>query len=86
MDYLVCRAFIESVKAGVNTPIDAYDTLLWMSIAPLSEMSIAQGGAPVEIPDYTNGKWKSREDIVLGKYCLDKVCEDKSTSIIPKEK
>lgn len=82
MDYLVCRAFIESVKAGVNTPIDAYDTLLWMSIAPLSELSIAMGGAPVSVPDYTRGKWLDREPVVEGKYCLDKVCEDESVSII----
>ena len=40
MDWLVCRAFVESVKRGINTPIDAYDTVTWMSIASLSEMSI----------------------------------------------
>jgi hypothetical protein len=29
----------------------------WMSITCLSEDSIAAGGAPVAIPDFTNGKW-----------------------------
>ena len=28
-----------------------------MSITYLSEKSIALGGAPVDIPDFTNGKW-----------------------------
>ena len=83
MDWLVCRAFIESVKAGTNTPIDAYDSILWMSIAPLSEMSISQGGAPVSIPDFTKGKWIDREPITEGKYCLDKVCVDDSIKIVP---
>jgi len=82
MDWLVCRAFVESVKRGVNTPIDAYDTVTWMSIAPLSEMSIQKGGAPVDIPDFTRGKWMRREPIVEGKYCLDDVCVDNETPIM----
>lgn len=81
MDWLVCRAFIESVKHGTNTPIDAYDTVSWMAIAPLSEMSIARGGAPVDVPDFTKGKWMKREPVVPGKYCLDMVCEDESIKI-----
>ena len=73
MDWLVCRAFIESVKNSTNTPIDAYDTATWAAIAVLSAESIARNGAPVEIPDFTNGKWKNREPIVEGKYNLDVV-------------
>lgn len=80
MDYLVCRAFVESVKRGTNTPIDAYDTVLWMSIGALSEESIKTGRI-VEVPDFTNGKWAHREPPVLGKYCLDVVCDDPETPI-----
>ena len=57
MDWLVLRAFVESVKSGTRPPIDAYDAATWMSITPLSEMSIAMGGMPVEIPDFTYGQW-----------------------------
>lgn len=71
MDWLVTRAFIESVKAGTNTPIDAYDTVTWMAIAALSEQSIRQNGAPVEVPDFTGGKWQNREPAAKGKYSLD---------------
>lgn len=81
IDWLVCRAFVESVKNGTNTPIDAYDSIAMMAIAPLSEMSIARGGAPVDVPDFTRGKWMNREPVVEGKYCLDKVCTDKETKI-----
>lgn len=81
MDWLVCRAFIESVKNGTNTPIDAYDTVTLMSIAALSEMSIQKGGAPVDVPDFTCGKWFHREPVVRGKYCLDEIVEDPSVSI-----
>ncbi|MBR5543571.1 MAG: Gfo/Idh/MocA family oxidoreductase [Oscillospiraceae bacterium] len=81
MDWLVCRAFIEAVKNGTNTPIDAYDTATWMAIAPLSEASIAKGGAPVEFPDFTRGKWLNRESVVECKYCLDEICVDENTPI-----
>ena len=86
IDWLVCRAFIESVKAGTDTPIDAYDTAAWMAVGPLSEASIAKGGAPVEFPDFTHGQWFRREPAVLGKYCLDEICEDQSVEIAPLRK
>ncbi|MBQ7097604.1 MAG: Gfo/Idh/MocA family oxidoreductase [Clostridia bacterium] len=81
MDWLLIRAFVESVKAGTDTPIDAYDTVTWMAIGTISEISIAKNGAPVEFPDFTRGKWIDREPIVEGKYCLDKVCVDESVKI-----
>ena len=83
MDWLVIRAFVESVKRGIQTPIDAYDTAAWMAIAPLSEMSIAKGGMPVDVPDFTNGKWFCREPLDTGKYCLDEICEEPETPIVP---
>ncbi len=73
-DWQVCRAFLESVRQGVNTPIDVYDTAAWMSIGPLSMQSIENGGF-IEIPDFTRGKWKDREAPINTKYCLDKVVE-----------
>ena len=82
MDWLVCRAFIESVKNGTDTPIDVYDTATWLAIGPLSEQSIQNGGAPVEFPDFTNGKWQNREPVTECKYCLDKICTDESISVV----
>lgn len=81
MDWLVCRAFVESVKNGTDTPIDAYDTAVWLSIGVLSEQSIAHGGVPMEVPDFTHGLWQTDRPVVWGKYCLDEVCEDPSVSI-----
>ena len=59
MDYLVFRAFVDSVKNGEQTPIDVYDMAAWMSVTALSEESIVTGNA-VPIPDFTNGKWMLR--------------------------
>jgi hypothetical protein len=42
-------------------PIDVYDMAAWMVITPLSEQSIAHGGMPQAIPDFTRGGWILRE-------------------------
>lgn len=71
IDWLVVRAFVESVKKGIQTPIDVYDTAAWLAIGPLSEMSIARAGAPVDVPDLTRGKWMCRETPNMTAYSLD---------------
>ncbi len=62
MDWFVFNAFVEAAKQRVQTPQDVYDAVTWCAISPLSEASIAQGGAPVEFPDFTNGKWMYRKN------------------------
>lgn len=57
MDGLVISSFVRHALSGEPMPIDVYDMASWMSITPLSEMSIARGGAPVDIPDFTRGRW-----------------------------
>lgn len=60
MDYLVYRDFVRCVRKGLPMPIDAYDMASLMCISALSEQSIAMGGAPVAIPDFTSGRWLTR--------------------------
>lgn len=76
MDWMVFRAFFESVKAQTNTPIDVYDTASWMCISVLSEQSVSLNGAPVRIPDFTCGRWMNREPYIRGKYCLEEIIEE----------
>lgn len=67
MDWFVLNAFIEAAKRKINTPQDVYDAVTWSAITPLSETSIQMGGASVEFPDFTNGKWMYRKsDFALG--------------------
>jgi hypothetical protein len=75
MDDLVLSAFFDSVRRKVKPPIDVYDMAAWMSITALSEQSISMGGAPVAIPDFTNGRWINREPGHVGTYSLDQVEE-----------
>lgn len=60
-DFVVLRTFIESIKRGDAPPIDAYDAAVLLSIAPLSEQSIAMGSHPVAVPDFTSGGWLTAE-------------------------
>ncbi|MBQ7152891.1 MAG: Gfo/Idh/MocA family oxidoreductase [Clostridia bacterium] len=63
MDGLVYDRFVECVRLGLPCPIDVYDAAAWMAITPLSEWSLAHGSAPVEIPDFTEGKWKTAKPV-----------------------
>lgn len=57
MDWLEFKLFFNALRNNEPMPIDVYDAAAWMSITVLSEMSIAKGGAVMDIPDFTNGKW-----------------------------
>lgn len=71
MDYLVLRSMINAAKGETLPAIDVYDAASWMCITALSEKSIKNGNVPVEIPDFTNGKYKNRKDKSTGRYALD---------------
>lgn len=86
MDYLVLSAFVEAARDELVPPIDVYDTAAWMAITCLSEQSIAMGGMPVPIPDFTNGMWIDREPYRRGKYCLEEVCSDCFEEVEEEEK
>lgn len=58
MDYLMLRDFYTRLQNGEAFPIDVYDAVAWMSISYLSRKSIEGGNIPVEIPDFTGGRWK----------------------------
>jgi predicted dehydrogenase len=58
-DYLELKLFVEAVRNGTQTPLDVYDAALMSTNGPLSEESIAKGGAPVPYPDFTSGRWET---------------------------
>ncbi len=66
MDWLVYNGFLHFVREGGVPPLDTYDTATLMCISSLSENSVALGGAPQPIPDFTGGRWLTRtEDPVV---------------------
>lgn len=61
MDFFLINAFVEHARRKIAPPFDVYDAAAWMAITPLSEQSIAQGGMPQQFPDFTRGRWMTRE-------------------------
>ena len=61
MDWLEFDRFFDATLEDKPFEIDVYDAAAWMCITALSEQSIALGGAPVAIPDFTNGMWTMRK-------------------------
>jgi len=57
MDWLEFKCFFDCLENGEPMPVDVYDAATWMSITALSEQSIARGGAVMDIPDFTRGRW-----------------------------
>ena len=59
-DFFVINEFLDTLRTGRPSPIDVYDAATWSSILPLSNASVAAGGAPQEIPDFTKGNWEKK--------------------------
>lgn len=57
MDFIMDYRLVYCLQNGLPLDQDVYDAAEWSCIAPLSELSVANGSAPVEIPDFTRGAW-----------------------------
>lgn len=60
MDFLEDWRLIKCLREGLPTDMDVYDAVLLSAVTPLSERSVAEGSRPVEFPDFTRGRWRSR--------------------------
>ncbi len=60
VDLIELGYFAEAVQDQKQTPLDVYESVLMSCVVALSGDSIAKGSQPVEVPDFTRGKWKSR--------------------------
>jgi hypothetical protein len=58
MDYIMNFRLIQCMREGLTPDMDVYDAASWTVPAPLSELSVAQGSAPMKFPDFTRGKWQ----------------------------
>jgi hypothetical protein len=64
MDYIMNYRLMDCLKRGLVPDINVYDAAAWSAPTPLSEASVAQGGAPQKFPDFTRGKWSAHSDSV----------------------
>jgi hypothetical protein len=68
MDFIMDWRLIDCLRNGLPLDISVYDTAVWSAVGPLSEWSVARRSAPVNVPDFTAGAWKTNKkgmDILL---------------------
>ena len=57
MDYIMDFRLIYCLHNGLPLDQDVYDAAEWSCLGELTAASIANGGMPVAIPDFTRGDW-----------------------------
>jgi hypothetical protein len=57
MDFMMTYRLVRALQLGLPLDQDVYDAAEWSCIVPLSELSVTNGSAPVEVPDFTRGSW-----------------------------
>ncbi len=69
MDFIMDWRLIDCLRNGIPLDQDVYDAATWSIIGPLSEWSVANRSNSIDVPDFTNGAWKTNTpvDITLSK-------------------
>ncbi len=57
MDFVMDYRLIYCLRNGLPLDMDVYDLAEWCCLTELTRISIINGSAPVEIPDFTRGHW-----------------------------
>jgi len=65
MDFMMDWRLIDCLRNGLALDQDVYDAALWSSISPLSQQSVANRAASVDVPDFTRGAWKTNQPVEL---------------------
>jgi predicted dehydrogenase len=63
VDWMELYRLVKNLQEGKPLDIDVYDAAAWSVIVPLTEASVAGRSKPMDVPDFTRGKWKTRMPI-----------------------
>jgi hypothetical protein len=63
MDFLMDWRTIDCLRNGLPVDMDVYDAAVWSAVAPLSEKSVANRSNSVDVPDFTDGSWKTNQPV-----------------------
>lgn len=58
MDFIMDYRLVYCLQNGLPLDMDVYDLAEWCCLVPLTELSINNGSALVEVPDFTRGAWQ----------------------------
>jgi hypothetical protein len=65
MDFMMDWRTIDCIRNGLPLDQNVYDAAMLSAIAPLSEKSVKNRSNSVDVPDFTNGSWKTNVPIEL---------------------
>ena len=57
MDYIEDFQLVRALQEGKPTEMNVYDAAMLSVIIPLSEWSVANRSRPIDVPDFTRGRW-----------------------------
>ena len=57
MDFIMDYRLVYCLRNGLPLDMDVYDMAEWCCLTELGKISIENGNAPVEVPDFTRGAW-----------------------------
>lgn len=67
MDFVMLWRVVHCLREGIPLDQDVYDAASWSAISPLTERSVANRSLPVDIPDFTRGRYKTREPLQVAR-------------------
>lgn len=67
MDFIMDYRLIHCLQNGLPLDMDVYDLAEWSCLGPLTEISLDNNSAPVEIPDFTRGGWNKLKGLKFAK-------------------
>lgn len=65
MDYVMSWRLLDCLRRGATPDSVVYDAAAWSCIIETSVHSVANGSAPVVIPDFTRGLWKTMQPLPI---------------------
>ena len=65
MDFVMLWRIVQCLHEGLPLDQNVYEGCSWSAVSPLSEISVAQGGAPTAFPDFTRGDWNTTDPLPI---------------------
>lgn len=63
---LTWHLLVNALREKKMPYFDVYDSVTSSVVFPLSNLSVANNGKSVDVPDFTKGKWKTRPPLTIG--------------------
>ncbi len=73
MDFLMDLRWAYCLQNGLPLDMDVYDLASWCSVAELTERSVRNKSATMDVPDFTRGGWKTAKPLGIVDVDLSKL-------------